>query len=464
MNKSLPLDLDLFEKIVIYNALFDQVYLETIINHVKPSYFKNKSIKTIFDCLLSYYKEFSKTPNITELKAHLIDQDKREALKETILLIQSLDKKYDKDVLLKNTERFLKEKAVLNTVLKTSLDIQTGDIDASKILKDFETACNISLVENLGFDYLESIDQHCADIQKIFKVIPTGWNWLDDKLGGGFMAEGRALYVFFGVTNVGKSIFLGNIATNLLNQNKTVLLISLEMPEQIYARRISAQLSKIPFKDLSLQIDPLKSYLNSYKVKNKNAKLVIKEFPTKTVSPLHIKSYIEKLKKNGIHPDAIVLDYLNLLAPNTKGLNSYESIKEITEQVRALSYHFSCPIISATQANRSAFQTPNPDMDMTSESMGLSHTVDAQISIWTEAEDFELGIIHMGIVKNRFGPRQCHTVLEIDYETLSLRDPDDVAKSFVVKGTIPNNLKNDSNPNVTSTLDLIESLSLDDEK
>jgi replicative DNA helicase len=464
MNKQLPLDLDLFEKIVIYNALFDQSYLETIISHVKPSYFKNKSIKTIFDCLLSYYKEFSKTPNVTELKAHLIDQDKREALKETILLIQSLDKKYDKEVLLKNTERFLKEKAVLNTVLKTSLDIQTGEIDASKILKDFENACNISLVDNLGFDYLESIDQHCADIQKVFKVIPTGWNWLDDKLGGGFMADGRALYVFFGVTNVGKSIFLGNIATNLLSQNKTVLLISLEMPEQIYARRISAQLSKIPFKDLSLQIDPLKKYLNSYKIKNQNSKLVIKEFPTKTVSPLQIKSYIEKLNKQGIHPDAIVLDYLNLLAPNTKGLNSYESIKEITEQVRALSYHFSCPIISATQANRSAFQTPNPDMDMTSESMGLSHTVDAQISIWTEAEDFELGIIHMGIVKNRFGPRQCHTVLEIDYETLSLRDPDDVAKSFVVKGTIPSNLKKDSNPNVTSTLDLIESLSLDDEK
>lgn len=464
MNKTLPLDLDLFEKIVIYNSLFDQTYLETIINYIKPSYFKNKSVKTIFQCLLSYYKEFSKIPNITELKTHLVDQDKREALKETILLIQSLDKKYDKDVLLKNTERFLKEKAVLNTVIKTSLDIQTGNIDASNILKEFETACNISLIENLGFDYLESIDQHCADIQKVFKVIPTGWNWLDDKLGGGFMSEGRALYVFFGVTNVGKSIFLGNIATNLLSQNKTVLLISLEMPEQIYARRISAQLSKIPFKDLSLQIDPLKKYLNSYKIKNQNAKLVIKEFPTKTVSPLHIKAYVEKLKKQGIHPDVIVLDYLNLLAPNTKGLNSYESIKEITEQIRALSYQFSCPIISATQANRAAFQTPNPDMDMTSESMGLSHTVDAQISIWTEAEDFELGIIHMGIVKNRFGPRQCHTVLEIDYETLSLKDPDDVAKSFVVKGRIPNNLKDDSNPNVTSTLDLIESLSLEDEK
>ena len=217
---------------------------------------------------------------------------------------------------------------------------------------------------------------------------------------------------------------------------------------------------------MKLQTDSLKKHLNQYKVKNKNAKLIIKEFPPKTVTPLHLKSYLEKLARSGTKPDAIVIDYLNLIAPNNTGLNSYESVKEITEDIRALSYAFSCPIISATQANRSAFSTPNPDMDMTSESMGLSHTVDAQISIWTEKEDFELVIIHMGIVKNRFGPRQCHTVLEIDYETLSLKDPDDVASSFIVnkpskkRDIIESDPVNDS---LVSTFDLIESLSLNDE-
>jgi replicative DNA helicase len=468
MTKNLPLDLEFFENIVIYNALFDQVYLETVIHYIKPSYFKDKHLKNVFDSLIQYYSEHKKVPNITELKIHLVDQDKRDSLKEAILKFKTIDKKYDKETLLKNTERFIKEKAVLSSVLKTSLDIQTGNIDPSKILKEFETACNISIVDNNGFDYLESIDQHCEDIQKVFSVVPTGWKWLDEKIGGGFMADGRALYVFFGVTNVGKSIFLGNIATNLLSQDKTVVLISLEMPEQVYAKRISSQLSKIPFSDLSLQVDPLKKYLNQYKIKNKNAKLIIKEFPPKTVTPVHIKNYIEKLVRSGINPNAIVLDYLNLLAPNTSGLNSYEAVKEITEHVRALSYNFSCPVISATQANRSAFSTPNPDMDMTSESMGLSHTVDAQFSIWTEEEDFDLGIIHMGIVKNRFGPRQCHTVLEIDYETLSLKDPDEIAKSFTSKVT-PEKKNKDSiigmqDDNITNTLNLIENLGLSDEK
>lgn len=454
MAKSLPLDTSLFEKIVIYNALIDPVYLESIIPHVRPSYFENSNIRTVFEALNSYYQTYNKVPNTTELKLHLTDADKRLALKQVALSFSDIDKTYDKDVLIVNTENFLREKAVYNTVLKTSVDVQSGQIDTGKILAEFQSACNINLVENYGFDYLDSIDKHCEELQKVFKVIPSGWKWLDDRIGGGFLAEGRALYVFYGVTNVGKSIFLGNIATNILSQNKTVVLISLEMSEQVYAKRISSQLSRIPMNDLSMQIEPLKQEINTYKLKHQDAKLIIKEFPPKTVSPLQIKAYIEKLSRKGIKPDAIVLDYLNLLAPVDKGMNSYEAIKQITELVRSLSYHFNCPVVSATQANRSAYDQNNPGLETVSESMGLAHTADAQFSIWTEEEDFELGLIHMGITKNRFGPRQCHTVLEIDYPTLSLRDPDDVSKSFTVnRKNIPGDQQN-----ITATLNAIESL------
>jgi replicative DNA helicase len=308
---------------------------------------------------------------------------------------------------------------------------------------------------------LEQIDDHCQDLQKVFKTISTGWKWLDSHLGGGFMTEGRALYVFFGITNVGKSIFLGNLATNVLNQNKTVLLITLEMPEQVYAKRISAQLSKIPCDDLRLQISPLKKFLNDYKVKNKDSRLIIKEFPTKSVTVLNIKTYINKLMKNNIKPDVIIIDYINLIAPPSTGLSSYESIKQITESLRALTYEFNCPIVSATQATRAAVAASKPELDKTSESMGLSHTVDAQISIWTEEGDADIGIIHMGIEKNRFGPRQVYTHLNIDYPTLSLTEPDESIQDFTVKGKMPKLTADiegdgDLNSNIVDTLTNIE--------
>jgi replicative DNA helicase len=467
--KKVPLDLEHFENIIIFNAIMDQTYLETIIDYVEPSYFSNKKIQTVFGVLKNFYLEHNCVPNITELKAHLSNQEQKDSLKEVVLSFNSIDKKYNKELLIKNTERFLKEKAVLHTVVETSLEVKSGIIESTNILQKFEKACGISLIDDIGFDYLEEVDKHCEDLQKVFKTISTGWKWLDKHLGGGFMAEGRALYVFFGITNVGKSIFLGNIATNILNQNKTVVLISLEMPEQVYAKRISAQLSKIPCDDLRLQISPLKKFLSEYKVKNKTSKLIIKEFPTKSVTVLNIKTYIQKLIKNGIKPDAIIIDYINLIAPPSNGLSSYESIKQITESLRALTYDLNCPIISATQATRAAVSASKPELDKTSESMGLSHTVDAQISIWTEEGDADMGIIHMGIEKNRFGPRQVYTHLEIDYPTLSLKEADESIQDFTIKGKMPKLTADisgdgDLNSNIIETLSNIENFNKTDDK
>lgn len=467
INQNINFDKSLFEKVFIYNCMTDSQYMESVVEYTKPSFLENTNIRTVYSCLNSLYSTYKKVPNLTELNLHITEPDKRQCLKDVLTSFSNIDKKYDKDILLKLTEKFLKEKSVLQTVQKASVEIQSGNIDSSKILKDFEKACNISLVDNIGFDYLENIDKHGEDLLKTFKTISTGWSWLDEKLGGGFMADGKALYLFFGATNVGKSIFLGNIATNVLSQNKTVILITLEMPETVYAKRISANLSQIPFSDLKDEIEPLKGYLNSYKLKNKDAKLIIKEFPPKSVSPLHIKNYINKLVRSGINPDLIVLDYLSLLAPITLGQNSYESQKEIAERVRALSYEFSCSVVTAVQMNRSGYNQKEPDLDTTSESMGISHTVDAQFSIWTEEEDIDMGIIHLGIVKNRFGTRDCSTVLEIDYPTLTLKDGDEVSKQMSpsVK-KIPGQIKPSNSTNnitVKNTLDLIQSLSEDDD-
>jgi replicative DNA helicase len=460
-DKSLPLDLDYFEKIIMYNSLVDQTYLETILDFVNPVYFKNKQIRDIFVLLKDFYVEHKTIPNHTELKSHLITQEQKDNFKQVVFSFNSIDKNYNKDLLLKNTEKFLKEKAVMFTVTETSLDANSGTIDSGKILKKFENACGISLTTDIGFDYLESIDKHCNDLQKVFGTISSGWTWLDKHIGGGFMSAGRALYCFFGVTNVGKSIFLGNIATNILNQNKTVLLISLEMPEQVYAKRISAQLTRIPCDDLKHQINPLRKKLNEYKLSNKNSKLIIKEFPPQSVTVLQIKSYINKLVQKGMKPDAIIVDYINLIAPPTSGLSSYESIKRITEGLRAMTYDFECPLITATQANRDAVGKAQPDMGKTSESMGLSHTVDAQMSIWTEEGDSDLGIIHMGIEKNRFGPREVYTHLNIDYPTLSLIEPLDNVQDNSIKGNAPSlttDLDDNSNSNIMDTLNMINNL------
>ena len=138
-----------------------------------------------------------------------------------------------------------------------------------------------------------------------------------------------------------------------------------------------------------------------------------------------MKAFIKKFSEKGIKLDAIVLDYLNLMHSSI-GNNSYERIKHVTEQVRAMSYVFECPIISATQLNRAGFDQDNPDLATISESIGLAATADVIASIYQNEEDRELGIIRLGMMKNRYGPRGTTQAMRIDYSTLTIEQADDI--------------------------------------
>ena len=94
-----------------------------------------------------------------------------------------------------------------------------------------------------------------------------------------------------------------------------------------------------------------------------------------------------------------------------------------------MSYIFNCPIISATQLNRSGFSTDNPDLATISESVGLAATADVIVSIFQNEEDRDLGIIRLGMMKNRYGPRGHTQAMRIDYTTLTITQAEEAAVS-----------------------------------
>lgn len=453
----MDIDPELFEKIVCYSSLTDPQYLGLISPYCNPALFKNKDIKNIFGILQEHHSKYETVPNVTELKTYLTTPEKKDSLKALLnqFASPSFDKKYNKDFLFANTEKFLREKSVYQTLVKTNLDLQEGKLDSAQVLSEFERACSISLHTDKGLDYLEELDRMCDEFTKEHSYISSGWKWLDNNLGGGFLENGRSLYVFYGETNIGKSIFLGNIAANMLSQNKTVVLVTLEMSEIMYAKRISSHLSQIPISDIPLQIIPFKEYIKGYKKKHEGAKLIVKEFPPNTITAFQLKAFFQQLALMGIKMDAFVLDYLNLLAYPNPNMGLYEGNKRNTELVRALTYVFNCPGISATQTNRSGFSGATegamPGLETTGESIGISQTADVQLPIWVKEEERELNLINLGIAKNRFGARDIFTSMEIMYNTLTLKE---INNSYV-RGVI-----NDMNSgkSLNNTLNTIENM------
>ena len=428
------INLDEFENILIFKSLTDGGYLASIADIVKPDYFKNKVIANIFTIVKDFTEKRNKLPTTTEIKTYLVTDEQKAEFKQLVQSFSEIDKALDKDELYENTERFLKEKAVYHTMLDVASDVSKSEVDTSDILNKFEKSCNISLVTDLGLDLFGDIDTVIDDLNAVEKYIPSKWEWLDETLGGGFLESGKALYVFAGETNIGKSIFLGNIASNIASQGKNVLLVTLEMSELLYARRICTNVTKIPMKELAVNEHSLRQSIST-----ETGKIFIKEFPPSTITPNQLKAFIKKFSEKGIKLDAIVLDYLNLLH-STVGNNSYERIKNVTEQVRAMSYLFNCPIISATQLNRSGFDQENPDLATISESIGLAATADVICSIYQNDEDREMNIIRLGMMKNRYGARGMTQAMSIDYSTLTVEQADDIYLEDDVDSGILNSL------------------------
>ena len=415
------LDLDYYENVILINSLNNSEYLASIIDHADADYFQDAKIKLIFKKIVEFFNDRGACPNITEIKSKLITDEEKGSFRDVITKNRHLlEEIFNKEELYYNTERFLKERGLWKTVNKVAEDFQAGKKDITIALKEFERIYAISLTEDLGHWYFEEIESHIKDLVTTYNPMPTGWKSLDEKIEGGLFP--KTLTCFVGQVNVGKSIVLGNITVNMTLKNKNVLLISCEMSEFMYSRRISSQLSQIPHNELRTYTDKLREEVEGIGKALDGNKLIIKEYSPKSVTVRHIDAYISKLKHKGFKPDIIVIDYINLIQPIGKNLNTYAEIKEIAEDLRALAFKHNLPIVTATQFARSNFNKTNPGMEGIAESIALANTCDLMCSIWQTPEDKLVNIINMGMMKNRFGVNFGDWLFKVNYPTLTLTE------------------------------------------
>lgn len=443
-------DWNLFEYVIALNCTINDIYLATLVDTLKPSHIKNVNVRQYLEIVFDYFRSRKTLPNATELKTYLINDTIKEAYKDVVQTFKTLDTQYNQDELIANTEQYVRERAVFDAIKETvnTYSNPNAEKNPAHTLQLFEQACNISLIDNLGFDYFNRIDDHIDSIKNVEKHLSTGYKWLDKMLDGGWVENGRALYLFAGATNVGKSLVLGNLATKQLEQDRSVLVISLEMSELVYAKRISSQLTRLPIADLRNDTIRLKNQLESFRKSHCNSKLILKEFPPSSITTNNIKAYVKKLvTTTSARPQVLIIDYLTLLLATLQSGSMYSDGKSISEQLRALSYpgmlglSNGIPAISAVQINRSGFQDANPELDKMGESMGITHTADAIFMLWQTEAEKELGVLNFGIRKNRFGINSGKQAFKIDYDTLSIDEMDSVFSNTSDVQSIDNSLE-----------------------
>ena len=359
---------------------------EELIVMVKPSYFNEDARQESFKLAIKFFREYEKIPNRKELRSYLeltnaiVDDDEFDDLYAFNL------REYNYDYLYKYVRSFILLRNLNLTVFDLLTYLKTTSIDPENIDKISEKVRNdisskLAINFSSGDSGLNFFDSE-AHIQIAKTGNPTGFTFFDKTLGGGW--NPKSLVVFSGRPKVGKSMVLGNIAARSFIIGNVTGLVTVELPERQYMKRIGSNILNIRSDDYSGITDSSKAKIIATKIAelkasgNIKGELYVKDFPTGSVTAIDIENYFLRLE-NKINRKfkVIVVDYLNLLRPIKDQNGLYEKIKAISEELRGVAMRNEWCIISATQVRREDVDNFDLGMESVAESFGLIHTVDS---------------------------------------------------------------------------------------
>jgi hypothetical protein len=117
-----------------------------------------------------------------------------------------------------------------------------------------------------------------------------------------------------------------------------------------------------------------------------------------------IKNHIEKLRKRGIEPDMILVDYADLLRPTRSSGEKRHELEETYEGLRGLAQTYEIPCWTASQTNRSGLNAEVITMEAISEAFNKCFVADFIFSLSRTVQDKQDNKGRLFIAKNRNGP------------------------------------------------------------
>ena len=356
----LELPEEFVEQLVCKQLLSPENSENTLFIHqnFKSDWFKSQPLKQLYKILYSYYEKNSGLPSDTLLykifEHEKFDTDRVKLTKTVQSLLDIDETKYDPKFLQSSMIEFTKGRALYHAILENIEDIEDrGDI--KDCLARFEHILQIGQIDDVGIEYFDNLNNHIKDLTSNEERIPFKWTMWDKCTYGGIPVNEACLFIIMAQPGLGKSQTMMNIGYNYLLQNKNVLMVSLEMSEQMYSRRMSALFSDINVNQLKDHTEILKKKVTTTKLSIPSARLFIKQYSPNEFNSLKLKSLLTKLKKTKkFVPDLIIVDYLNIMTTNAPSYNmkSYERVGTISKELRSVSIETKLPILSSTQANR----------------------------------------------------------------------------------------------------------------
>jgi len=383
-----------FQIKVLSSLLTHKEFLINIHDVLSEEYFDNSAHKWIISRILEYYTKYHTTPSMDVIKTEVKKIDNeilqlsiKEQLKEAY--------KASEDDLAYVEEEFSNfcKNQQLKKALMTSVELlKAGDYDSIRNLVD--NALKAGGDKNLGLEYNKDVETRYREESRI--VIPTPWDTFNKLFQGGLGNGDFGL--IFGNPGGGKSwslIALGGWAVKL---GYNVIHYTLELSESYVGKRYDAFFTGIPV-----------NLIHDYKEKVQDTvdklegNLIIKEYSPGKASISTIEAHIKKNIDQGVKPDLIIIDYVDLLRSKRSKGDRKEEIDDIYVSTKGLARELKVPVWSVSQVNRAGAKDDIIEGDKAAGSYDKIMITDVAISLSRKKEDKVAGTGRFHIMKNRYG-------------------------------------------------------------
>lgn len=391
-----------FERIIIKALYVNQEVRSKVLPYLDNKWFFDVDNKIIVDDILKFTSSFNTMPSVIETK-RMITDDQTCGVFDLIMDIK--DEEVQSEYILSEIEEFVRRKLIYRACEGGMKYVTTGEKISGSISDAMVEAESFTFNANLGFDFFSDPDRLYEDANTKERLWNTGIAAINDILVGGI--HEKSLNLFMAPTNIGKTLIMCSLATNMVLNGNNVLYLTFEDPENKIAARIAQNMFNVTqqeFKAMSRE-NFYKAFSGIHsKIKSR---LMIREMPEYSVNALQINALLKELKeKKGFTPDVVFIDYIGCMIPNGKpnaNLNTNTTLQLIAAQVRALAQVHGFPVISGLQANRGGNGIAELSLSDVADSYASTMKADAIFGV-TQPEDFQQQNCYcMKLLKTRYG-------------------------------------------------------------
>ena len=388
-----------FQEKFCHLMLSDRPFCDQVSEVLNVEFLDYEYLRVFVQLLVGYRGKYKVHPSYDIMESRIRTECNKytKALKEQLLRfyasILSTDRIENSQYIKDSSIDFCRKQVLKGAMMKSVKLIKSSSFD--EIQKVIEEALKLGTDNNFGHDFLKDFEDRYTITSR--DPVSTGFERVDEICKGGL---GKSeLGVVIAPTGAGKSMVLVHLGSEALKQGKTVVHYTLELQDTVVGNRYDSCISGVHLGDLFASKNEV-----LMKIKDVPGQLIIKEYPTKSASTETLKQHIERLRKRGIEPDMVIVDYADLLRPTRSSSEKRYDLENTYEELRAIAQIYKCPVWTASQTNRSGLNAEVITMEAISEAFNKCFVADFICSLSRTVTDKQANKGRVFIAKNRNGP------------------------------------------------------------